>query len=176
MTKKLLTLCFVLATFYASAQTAKINWISIEQAAAKAEQQPKKIFLDMYTDWCGWCTKMDQTTFSDPVIIDYINENFYAVKFDAERQDTVVFLGQAYVNANPGKKRSSHQLAQTLMSGKMSYPSYVFMSEELSVITVVPGYFPADKFEPVLHFFGKNAYQTTDWQTFSSRFKGTVKQ
>jgi thioredoxin-related protein len=79
------------------------------------------------------------------------------------------------LNANPGKKRSSHQLAQTLMNGKMSYPSYVFMDEELRVITVVPGYFPSEKFEPVLHYFGKNAYQTTDWQSFNSRFKGSYK-
>lgn len=171
-----LLVLFLLVTISTSlsAQKAKINWIPFDEAIKKVEQKPKKIFIDMYTDWCGWCVKMDQTTFTDPVIVEYINQNFYAVKFNAERKDEMMFKGQKYINANPERNRSSHQLAQTLMQGKMSYPSFVFMDEELNVITVVPGYFQADKFEPVLHFFGKNAYQTTDWQSFSSRFKGTA--
>lgn len=170
---RLIIISFILLNISTFSLSQEINWISFEEAVSKVEKQPKKIFIDMYTDWCGWCKKMDQSTFSDPIIIDYINQNFYAVKFDAERQDTVTFKGKDFVNANPGKKRSSHQLAQTLMSGKMSYPSYVFMDEDLKVITVVPGYFPPEKFEPVLHYFGKNAYQTTDWQSFNSRFKGS---
>ncbi|MCK9291738.1 MAG: DUF255 domain-containing protein [Bacteroidales bacterium] len=168
--RTLLSTILVFLSFHILAQE-KIQWLSFEEALEKVQQHPQKIIIDMYTDWCGWCVKMDNTTFSDPVIIKYINENFYAVKFDAERTDTVFFNGKQYINSNPDKKRSSHQLAQLLMNGRMSYPSYVFMNEELKVITVVPGYFPADKFEPVLHYFGKEAYQTTDWQTFNARFK-----
>lgn len=173
LTFTLLTL--FLALTLQSQNTTKIKWMSFEEAVAKAQKQPKKLFMDMYTDWCKWCVKMDEATFSDPVIAAYINENFYAVKFNAERQDTVVFSGKTFVNANPGKSRSSHQLAQALMQGKMSYPSYVFMGEDLKVLTVVPGYYPADQFEPILHFFGKDAFKTSDWNTFKAGFKGKVK-
>lgn len=174
MTTKLLTILFVLSSLFVNGQNDKINWMTFDQAIKKAEKKPKKIFMDMYTDWCGWCVKMDQATFTDPVIIAYMNKNFYAVKFDAERQDTVVFMDRSFVNANPGKKRSSHQLAQALMQGKMSYPSYVFMDEDLNVISVVPGYYPPDKFEPVLNYFGENAFKKADWKTFSEGFKGSV--
>jgi thioredoxin-related protein len=169
---------FILALFIlpmiSQAQSTKIKWMSFEEAVKKAEKNPKKIFMDMYTDWCGWCVKMDESTFSNAVIAAYINQNFYPVKFDAERSDTVVFEGKTFVNPSPGKKRSSHQLAQALMQGKMSYPSYVIMGEDLKVISVVPGFFPADQFEPVLHFFGTNAYKTTEWPSFNKSFVGKV--
>jgi thioredoxin-related protein len=175
MKKSLLILFVLLLSVAGYSQTTKIKWLTFEEAVAKSQKNPKKLFMDMYTDWCGWCVKMDESTFSNPEIVAYINNNFYPVKFDAERQDTVVFEGKTYVNANPGKKRSSHQLAQALMQGKMSYPSYVFMGEDLKVLTVVPGFYPADQFEPILHFFGKDAYKTTTWETFSAGFKGKVK-
>ncbi|HQQ12888.1 MAG TPA: DUF255 domain-containing protein [Bacteroidales bacterium] len=164
----------ILSASASFAQQPKIKWLTFEEALTKSKKTPKKLFMDMYTDWCGWCVKMDESTFANPVIAAYINENFYPVKFNAERQDTVMFEGKAYVNANPGKKRSSHQLAQALMQGKMSYPSYVFMGEDLKVLTVVPGYYPADQFEPILHYFGTDAYKKSDWQTFSAGFKGKV--
>ena len=174
MKKQILIALFFLSTFAVNAQES-IKWMTFEQAITKSEKSPKKIFVDVYTDWCGWCKKMDNTTFSDPVIIAYMNQNFYAVKLDAEGSDTVVFQGNTFVNPNPGKSRSSNQLAQALLQGKMSYPSYVIIGEDQKVISVVPGYYEAKQFEPVLNFFGKNAYQTIEWTEFNAGFKGSVK-
>ncbi|MBW7847774.1 MAG: DUF255 domain-containing protein [Bacteroidales bacterium] len=156
-------------------QAQKIKWLSFEQAVEKSKKNPKKIFIDAYTDWCGWCVKMDQNTFSNAVIAAYINENFYPVKLNAERKDTVVFAGTTYINPNPDKKRSSHQLAQMLLQGRMSYPSYVFMGDDFRVLTVVPGYYPPKDFEPILHYFGEDAYKLKDWTSFQSTFKGKIK-
>ncbi|MDE6515199.1 MAG: DUF255 domain-containing protein, partial [Bacteroidales bacterium] len=88
----------------------RINWFQFEQALemnqARAEQglPVKKIFVDVYTDWCGWCKRLDATTFANPEIIKYMNEHFIAVKLNAERQDTVVINGQAFVYV-PGDGR-----------------------------------------------------------------------
>ncbi|MDP3445897.1 MAG: DUF255 domain-containing protein [Ignavibacteria bacterium] len=174
MIRKVLLLVFTISALFVNAQDA-IKWMTFEQAVAKAEKTPKKIFIDVYTDWCGWCKKMDQTTFSNPVIAAYMNKNFYAVKLDAERQDTVVFQGHTFINSNPGKSRSSHQLAQALLQGKMSYPSYVFMDEDTKVISVVPGYYEANAFEPVMNYFGSNAFLNTEWPAYNESFKGSVK-
>ncbi len=175
--KRILLFIFLITGFSAFSQTkSAIKWLSFQEAVEQAKKEPKKVFIDVYTDWCGWCKKMDATTFANPVIADYMSKNYYAVKFDAERSDTLVFLDRTFVNKNPGKSRSSHELAQALLQGKMSYPSYVIMDETMRIISVVPGYFPAKDFEPVLHFFGENAYQQTDWTTFSKGFNGTVKE
>lgn len=168
-----------LIAFPAGAQTqqapaTKIKWLDIEEAAALNAKKPKKIFIDMYTDWCGWCKKMDAATFINPVIVKYMNDNFYAVKFNAERKDTVLFNGTIFVNPNPSGSRSSHKLATELLGGRMSYPSFVFLDENLKKVTTVPGYRKAPEFESILNYIGTNAYKTQKWEEFSATFKGTA--
>ena len=137
----------------------KINWMTFQEAIKLNETAPKKIFIDVYTDWCGWCKKMDQTTFQDPEVVAYMNENYYAVKFDAEMGDTIVFGSYTYVNeGGMNGRRGTHQLAAALLQGRISYPSYVFMNENNQLITVVPGYMEPKDFLPILKYFGSNAY------------------
>jgi thioredoxin-related protein len=154
--------------------SAKIKWLDFEDAVALNKKKPKKMFIDMYTDWCGWCKKMDQATFINPVIVEYMNQNYYAVKFNAERKDTVTFNGKKYINPNPTGSRSSHQLAQELLSGKMSYPSFIILDETLKKVTTIPGYRKAPEFETILHYFGEDAYKTQKWEEFSPSFKTTA--
>ncbi len=157
-----------------SSASGGIKWYTFKQAMELNKKHPKKIFIDMYTDWCGWCKKMDASTFKNPVIVKYMNENYYAVKFNAERKDTVDFKGKEYVNTNPHGTRATHQLAQTLLNGRMSYPSYVFMDQDENLITVVPGYQKAPHFEPILHFIATDAYKNTKWEDYMSSFKVTA--
>jgi thioredoxin-related protein len=154
--------------------SAKIKWLDFEEAVALNKKKPKKMFIDMYTDWCGWCKKMDAATFINPVVVEYMNENYYAVKFNAERKDTVVYKGTKYVNPNPTGQRSSHQLAMELLSGRMSYPSFIFLDENLDKITTVPGYRKAPEFESILHYIGENAYKDRKWEEFNQSFKPTA--
>jgi thioredoxin-related protein len=180
----LMIIASVLIVFPAGAQSqqpqtppsssAKIKWLDFEDAVALNKKKPKKMFIDMYTDWCGWCKKMDAATFINPVIVEYMNENFYAVKFNAERKDTVNFNGKQYINPNPSGTRSSHQLAQELLSGRMSYPSFIVLDESLTKVTTVPGYRKAPEFETILHYFGENAYKTEKWEEFNATFKTTA--
>jgi thioredoxin-related protein len=154
--------------------SGKIKWMDFEEAVALNKKKPKKIFIDMYTDWCGWCKKMDASTFINPVIVEYMNENFYAVKFNAERKDTVNYNGKQYINPNPNGARSTHQLAVELLSGRLSYPSFIILDEKSVKLTTVPGYHKAPEFETILHWIGENAYQKQSYQEFSPTFKGTA--
>ncbi len=154
-------------------EEAKIKWYSIEEAVEANKKKKKKFFIDLYTDWCGWCKKMDANTFTDPVIIQYMNENYYPVKFDAESAEPVTVNGQEFVNPNPNKRRSSHQFAVALLNGKMSYPSFAFLDQEVKLITVLPGYNPPEKLEPVLHFIAEEAYKEETFQEFSGKFQGS---
>jgi thioredoxin-related protein len=151
-----------------------INWITLEQAETKLATEQKKILVYMFTDWCGWCKKMDRETFNNAAIIDYINKHFYAVKFDAESADTIYYKGRSFVNQNPGQKRQYHELAKALMQGKMSFPSVVYLNEMMQGITVIPGFFPAARFEPVLHYYGTDAYKSVDWEKFDREFDGSL--
>lgn len=152
----------------------QVTWHSFEEAFQLNKKKPKKIFVDVYTDWCGWCKKMDATTFMDPVIVEYMMKNFYCVKLDAERKDTVTIDGVVFVNPNPASRRSTHNLAVELLRGKLSYPSYVFLNEKSQFMTVVPGYQPAKDFEVILHFFGEEAFKEKSFDEFKTGFKGKV--
>lgn len=153
----------------------KIKWYSFEEAYQLNKKRPKKIFVDVFTDWCGWCKKMDAETFTNAVIIHYMNDNFYCVKLNAERKDTVVIDGVTFLNQNPQGHRSTHQLANELLRGNMSYPSYVFLNDKSQWLTVVPGYQPAKEFESIIHYFGENAYLKTPWEEFKTGFTGEIK-
>ncbi len=153
----------------------KVKWYSFEDAYKLNKKKPRKIFIDVFTDWCGWCKKMDAETFTHPVIVKYMNKNFYCVKFDAERKDTIIIDGVTFVNPNPNGRRTSHQLAVELLKGKMSYPSYVFLNEKSQWLTVIPGYQQAKDFESVIHYFGDDAYQKTPWEDYKTTFSGEIK-
>lgn len=178
MKKILITFIIIITTgFLAGSQAQapsdapnKIKWYDFEEAVAASKKNPRKIFLDMYTNWCGWCKKMDQSTFINPVIVDYMNKNYYAVKFNAERKDTVNFNGKAYVNPNPSGSRSSHQLAQMLMNGRMSFPSFIFLDEKQQMITIVPGYRKARELESILVYIGGDIYKTKKFEDFQSTY------
>lgn len=161
-----------------SAQTSPavaVTWLTLEQAIKKQEKEPRKIFIDVYTDWCGWCKKMDATTFTHPVIAKYLNDKYYAVKFNAEQKESVVFQGKTFVNQNPGQVRSTHDLAVALLQGKMGYPSVVFVDEKSGVITSISGYQQPQGLEPILNFFLNDVYQTTTWEDFQKTFKTEIK-
>jgi thioredoxin-related protein len=158
-----------------SAQPAvndKIQWLTFEEAVARNAKFPKKkIFVDVYTDWCGWCKKMDNETFVDPAVVAYMKENYYCVKMDAERKDTVVYNGRQFVNPEPGKKRSPHQLAAALLQGRMSYPSYVILDENNQKITSMAGYLKVPDILNILEYYGENNHFKMPWDEFKRHKK-----
>jgi thioredoxin-related protein len=157
-------------------KSEKIKWYSFEEAYKLNKKKQKKVFIDVFTDWCGWCKKMDAETFANPVISEYMSKHFYCVKLDAERKDTVIIDGVTFTNPNPSSKRSTHQLAVELLKGKMSYPSYAFLNEKGQWMTVVAGYQKAKDFEVLLHYFGDGAYEKQiPWEEFKTSFVGEIK-
>lgn len=154
----------------------KINWMSWDQAIMlqkaarenynkdqKSSVAPKKIFLDIYTSWCGWCKKMDATTFKDKDVVKAMNQYYYPVKLDAEMPESILYNGHEFINPNPKPtkgRRGTHQLAASLLDYKMTYPSYVIMDENTNRTVVYKGYKKKDDMLGILDFFGTNQYIT----------------
>ena len=151
-------------------QAQDINWISWEEAVelSKTDAQPKKIFVDVYTDWCGWCKKMDKNTFQNPDVSKYMQDNFYMVKMDAEGKDPIEYQGKTFKYV-PSGRRGYHELAAALLQGKMSYPTVVFLDEELNMLSPVPGYQQVDPFMQIAKYFGDNIYKDKDWQSYAGK-------
>ncbi len=115
-----------------------ISWYKIEDID-KMDLGNKKVLIDMYTDWCGWCKVMDQKTFSDPEVIKYLNEHFVMVKFNAEQKEPLVYRGTTYEYVKQGRS-GVNMLAAELMNGQLSYPTIVYMNSKLERINISIGY------------------------------------
>ena len=148
----------------------KIQWMSIEEAYALTltKTSPKKIFIDVYTDWCGWCKRMDKATFQNPEVAAYMNEHYYNVKFDAEQKESIEMLGKTFEFVPQGN-RGYHELAAALLNGKMSYPTVVFMNPKFEMLSPVPGYQEAGPFMNIAKYFGDNIYTEKSWQDYSQQ-------
>jgi thioredoxin-related protein len=153
----------------------EFKWYTFEEAYALNQKNPKKIFVDIYTDWCGWCVKMDNTTWNDSIIKDFLSQNFYPVKLNAERKDTVRYNGNTYVNPSPEVPRSTHQLAVALLQGQMSYPSYVILNEKFEILNMLKGYKVAKDMEVLLHYIAENAFDKMTYEKYSESFTGAIK-
>lgn len=71
-----------------------VHWMSYETALEKAKNGPKLIFVDLYADWCIPCRVMDANVYSDPTVSSLLNTRFYAVKLNADSQDSIMCDGQ----------------------------------------------------------------------------------
>jgi thioredoxin-related protein len=167
----LLTLTF-LFFLSLSAQNSEVKWYSIQEAEQLIKANPKPIFIDAYTDWCGWCKKMDKDTFTNDVIADLLNNKFYAVKFNAETSEKIMFQGKEFIN--DGKAGKAHQLAVALLQGQLSYPTVVFLNEKAQLISPVPGYREPKEMEVIMSFFAGKAYEKQKFEDFEKSFTGKV--
>ena len=132
-----------------------INWITWDKMIETrgADSIKKKVFIDFYT-------------FQDPIIVNYINSSFYSVKFDGETRDTIHFNNHYFYSSDPlylkkssNSRGKAHLFAHSILDGKLTYPSYVLLDENLTRLMIYNGYKKVDEMLGILLFFGANQYK-----------------
>ncbi|MDH5598010.1 MAG: DUF255 domain-containing protein [Cyclobacteriaceae bacterium] len=149
---------------------SKVNWLTFEEAVEKSKTEKRKIVIDVYTDWCGYCKVMDKNTFNNEHIAEYMNSKFYPVKLNAEQTKNIQFRGNTFTYVN-NRGRGYHQLAFELLQGKLSYPTTVFLDENFNMIQPLPGYQKPQFFDMVLKYFGENHFKNTKWSEFEKNYQ-----
>lgn len=182
MKKTIVLVLFALfATVSISAQ--EINWVTLEEAVALQKKEPRKIMMDVYTSWCGPCKALDRNTFKNKDVADYVNKNYYAVKFNAEGNDVIKFRGETFTNPNynPAKasrRNSVHQLSRFFSI--RSYPTIVFLDEEAEFLAPIVGYKKPQQLELYLKMFKKDEHKGMDTQKafndYYKKFKAEFKE
>ncbi len=114
-----------------------IRWMTWDEMQEAQKKEPRKVVVDVFTDWCGWCKRMEASTFTNPSVIKYVNEHYYAVKFDAETKNTIHFKGRDYRFISEGV-RGYNELAAEILNNQMSYPTTVYFDETLTEIFPYP--------------------------------------
>ena len=152
-----------------SAAQEKVKWYSIEEAIQLASQEPKVLVIDVYTDWCGWCKRMDKETFADPAVAEVMNKHFYPVKLDAEGKEDIVIGDKTFKFVDNGR-RGYHEIAAVVTKGRLSYPTISYVDDQGRVLEAAPGYKTADQFKVYLAYYSDDAYKTQTFQDFSASY------
>jgi len=174
MIKKIVFGAFILLLGI-NAYAQEINWVTFEEAVALQKKIPKKIMMDVYTNWCGPCKMLDINTFKNKDVVAYVNKNYYAVKFNAEGNSEVAYKDKLF--KNPGydpekasRRNSSHEFTRFLQV--RAYPTIAFFDEELKLIAPITGYQRPQQLELYLKLFKDDGYKKmTSQEQFNAYYK-----
>jgi thioredoxin-related protein len=141
-----------------------LEWMNLEKAVAKAADQKKPILLDVYTDWCGWCKKMDKEVFVEASVAGVLTSKFALAKVNGESTESFTFKGQ---------KTDGVGIARGF--GVRGYPSIIFLDSNGDMLTMIPGYLDAEQFLPVVMFIGDGEYEKMEWADFLAKYNKAKK-
>lgn len=135
--------------------TKELKWYSFTEGLKIAEAEKKKVLIDVYTDWCEWCKKMDEEVYANSTVKKYIASKFILVKLNAESEKKHIFRGREY-----------SEMELSYIFGVEGFPTTIFIREDMQPITAVPGYFPADVFMKILTFIGDDYYMKMTFEDY----------
>jgi thioredoxin-related protein len=141
----------------ATAGDGRLAWNELDPALAEARRANKPLLVDVYTDWCGWCKRMDKTTYGDPDVRDYVARAFVPARINAEDDRRRA--------SYQGESRTYRQFADGFrISG---YPTTLFLAPDGTLITQLPGYVKPGAFLTVLRYVAEGHYRTRSWDAYS---------
>ncbi len=167
---KLTILSFLLLCplVWIGAQT--VQWITWEQMMEKSKHEKRKIVVDIYTEGCLPCKNMDLNTFSNPAVANTLNNCYYAVKFDAKQKKAMNYKEKNY-DYNCDYGTCFHSLAFELTSGQLSFPSVVFLDENMNLIQQLPNFQEAGYFNCVMGWVCQNYYKKIPYKSYEKIHK-----
>ncbi|HEY8399316.1 MAG TPA: DUF255 domain-containing protein [Flavihumibacter sp.] len=146
----------------------EIKWMTLREAEAAAKKSPRPILIDLYTDWCGWCKVMDKRTYRHPEVVQYLNDNFYNIKLDAEARVVYEWMGKKYAyNAD----YRTNEIALYFTGGQLSYPTTVIIPAPGMDPQAIPGFMAPHELEPVVKYIGEGIYRKTSFTDYQKQFK-----
>ena len=170
MKKALLILVLTVLGMNAAWAQEEVKWYSIDEAVQMASKEPRVLVIDVYTDWCGWCKRMDATTFSDPEIVQIMNKHFYPVKLNAEGKEDIVLGDRTFKFVDNGR-RGYHEIAAIVTKGRLSYPTISYVDDQGKVLEAAPGYKTAEQFKVYLSYYAEDAYKTKTFEEYSASLR-----
>ncbi len=133
----------------------ELKWYSFTDGLKIAQTEKKKVLIDVYTDWCEWCKKMDEEVYTNSSVKKYLASKFILVKLNAESEMKHIFQGREY-----------SEMELSYIFGVEGFPTTIFIREDMQPITAVPGYFPADVFMKILTFIGDDYYKKMSFEDY----------
>jgi thioredoxin-related protein len=140
------------------------SWQDWNQGLSEARRTQRPMVVDVYTDWCGWCRRMDRDVYANAAVREYLEKNFVTVKLNAERGTEAQYEGKRYTYAT---------LAQRFRV--TGYPVTIFLRSSGEHMANLPGYVPADRFLLLLRYVAEGyADRNVPFAEFEKQVQGAA--
>jgi thioredoxin-related protein len=150
-----------------------IKWMTFNEMLEAQKTEPKKILIDIYYNYSIAATMMRTKTYNDPIIANYLNENYYCTTVEAQGDEEFTIKDVTYKNS--GESHEFHQFAIAVLQGKMQFPAFIILDEEFNLLDRIQYYLTSENFEPIMKFYGEDKYKTIIFseyiKTFDSSFE-----
>ncbi|MBX3101864.1 MAG: DUF255 domain-containing protein [Bacteroidetes bacterium] len=156
----------LLGAFHPAAGPAP-EWQELPQAAVRARQEQKLIWVHVYTNWCAWCKVMEKQAHRDPKTVTYLNTHFIPARLDAWERKPITFREREFKYL---PERNAHELALSLLDGQMNFPTTVILTPDAEILTIVPGYLDITAMRKILVYYAESAWKTTTWDSFKKSY------
>jgi thioredoxin-related protein len=126
-----------------------------EEILKMAQKDKKKVVIEVYTDWCSWCKKMERDTYPDAEVQKELKRNFYHYRLNGESSEVIEYDGRKFTKAE-----------FTRAFGIKGFPTTIFLNYNSKPITLLPGYVDAKTFANILKFIGDDLYTKMTFDDF----------
>jgi thioredoxin-related protein len=133
----------------------ELTWLDANEGLTKAKEEGKILLVDYYTDWCGWCKVMDDSTYEDPRVIETLNEHFVVSKINPEKDGAVNYQG---------REVSAEEFAR--IGGTQGYPHTGFFNSDGDFLGSASGFLPPDPFLEALEFYRSDKAEKMDFDSY----------
>lgn len=138
----------------------KINWDDYDKLQNVSSNNDKSFMIFFYADWCPYCKKMEETTFTDKEVIELLNNNFVSLKINSESKQIL---------SKTNKNITGISLAQKYQITGL--PTVVFLDKKGVALTAVPGYLSTDLFIIILKYIYTESYKNESFESFRAKQK-----
>jgi thioredoxin-related protein len=136
-------------------KTDSLIWYKYDEGLAKAKKEKKHILVAFYTNWCGWCRRMDKFTYGDEEVKKVLNESYVAIKVNAQSKEQVGV--------------EEKKITESELAGKFrvrSYPTTWFLKYLGERIAPYYGYADAQTFLNVLNYIKDDLYDKISFEEY----------
>lgn len=132
-----------------------LTWYKYDEGLAKAKKEKKHVLVAFYTNWCGWCKRMDKNTYGDEEVKKFLKKSYVAIKVNAESKEKVEV---------DGKKLTESELAREYRV--RSFPVTWFLKQSGEKIAPYLGYVDAPTFLNVLNYMKDDLYDKMSFEEY----------
>jgi len=128
-----------------------ITWLDYDGGLTKAKLEDKHVFINFTTSWCGYCKKMNKSTFVDPEVVMMMDSNFVAIMVDGDSRHELDIDGYKITERDLTRKEY----------GVGSYPLYFFLKSDGEKLGALRGYQSKNQLMQYLTYVAERKYDTT---------------